>query len=191
MTTLLLILALAQAPLYRWEDSGGTVHFSAERSSIPPGVRVEVLELGPIEKNGLMPAPEPVLGPYSRPEWRAKFAELNARRLTLSHTSRRTTRQCQDRNAQVTVPGRGPTQTQVFIHDCPASVACQAGHWAWVALPAQPPQTATVVVQDCVDTVVVSAQFELTEGFVALREDEAALTKLANQYAVPQAWREP
>lgn len=191
MTPLILVFALSQSPLYRWEDPGGSVHFSADHSEVPKGVKAEVIEVGPPEKNGLMPAPEPVRGPYSRPEWRAKFTELRERRLRLSAASGLTSRQCRDRTVEVTVEGRGPTQTQVFIRDCPPNLACDRGHWATVQVPAEPARKTTAVVQDCVDTLVVSAQAALTEGFVALRADEEALTAFANRHGVPQAWREP
>ncbi len=124
MTSLILVLALAQSHVYRWEDSHGTVHFSANPSERPKGTPIEVFELGPIEKNGLMPDPEPVVGPFTRSQWRAKFAEIVGRRAELRAANGLTTRRCNPRTVEVTAPGQGPTQTQMFIHDCPLSVQC-------------------------------------------------------------------
>ena len=180
---------LAAVPMLKWEDAQG-VHFTDDRRLIPAGARVEVVTSTPVERNGLMPPPEPVRGPFKESEWRKRFADLRERRQQVMSGRGLVSRQCHDRAVELSVTPVVPAQMLVTVHDCLPGQVC-AARTVTVTLPPQPPQTVRTMVQDCTETVVASAQAELTRALVDLRADDAALTAEADQHQVPQAWREP
>jgi hypothetical protein len=185
MHWLLMTAVVAQTHVFQWEDAHGEVHFTDDRGAIPQGAKALELELPARERNGLLPAPEPIRGPLARSEWRHRFAALRERRQQVFGSKALTSRECRNRAAEVTVAGSPAHQQQVSVRPCPT---CEA-RWVWVQVAEEAPRKVSVMVQDCTQTLVAKAQAELTDALVSLRAEETALTEFANQYQVPDDWR--